>query len=130
MFDALACSCRTFHEAFLSENRNPLLKMTRASNEPNQGARNIEIVCAVFIFLPAVAVFARFWSKRLKRSALALDDWLIVASLLCFYLSSIQAIILEKKGGIGRHVYDGVSKDELIIAGKVSHYSAPPSLLP
>ena len=98
--------------------------------ELNEGARNVAIVCGVFAILATFTVIARFWSRRIKDTALALDDWLIVAGLACFYISTIHTLILVEKGGLGRHLGDGVSQDEPILTGKVSHHSTCSQILP
>ena len=84
-----------------------------------QRARSTVAICAVFAFIASVAVTARFYSRRLKRTKLALDDWLIIAGLFFYYLSVIQTILQVRIGRLGHHIDDGLTPYELIALGKV-----------
>lgn len=82
-------------------------------------ARSVVAICAVFMFVATFAVVLRFWSRRIKRTALALDDWLVVSGLIFYYFSAIQTILQVCIGGLGHHVNEGVTPEELVITGKV-----------
>ena len=82
-------------------------------------ARATVAVSVIFTVLATLAVIARFWSRRLKRTHPALDDWLIVAGLICYYLCVIQTILQVCLGRLGHHLKDGVTPDQIIVMGKV-----------
>lgn len=90
-----------------------------------QRARNTVAICVAFAFLASVAVVARFWSRQLKRTKPALDDWLIIAGLLFYYLSAIQTILQVCIGRLGHHIDSGITPHQIILMGKVRPFSFP-----
>ena len=43
----------------------------------------VVVVCAIFMPLATIAVGLRFYARYLKRIAYSLDDWCLLASLVC-----------------------------------------------
>lgn len=84
-----------------------------------QRARATVAVSVVFMVLATLAVIARFYSRRLKDTKPALDDWLIIAGLVFFYLSAIGTILQVTLGRLGHHIYDGITRDQIVLNGKV-----------
>lgn len=82
-------------------------------------ARATVAICIVFMVLATVAVFARFWSRRLKRMKPALDDYLIVIGLIFYYFSAVETILQVGIGRLGHHLHDGITPGQLIAIGKV-----------
>ena len=82
-------------------------------------ARATLAVCIVFLILATLAVAARFWARRIKGVKLALDDWLVVVSLIFYYLSAIETMLQLGIGRLGHHANGGISPDQLRKNGKV-----------
>ena len=66
----------------------------------------------LFIVLATTAVGARFWGRHLKRTALGLDDWCILAALIVQYGQSCFNFWVVAAGGLGYHAEE-VSKREM-----------------
>ncbi len=49
----------------------------------------------------------------------ALDDWLVVISLVFYYLSAIETVLQVGIGRLGHHLNGGITPDQLIKMGKV-----------
>ncbi|KAL9634623.1 MAG: hypothetical protein Q9164_003982 [Protoblastenia rupestris] len=85
-------------------------------------ARATVAVSVIFVVLATLAVIARFWSRRLKRTKPALDDWLIIAGLVFYYLCAVQTILQVCLGRLGHHINDGPTPDQIIVMGKLGTY--------
>lgn len=68
-------------------------------------------VSVVFDVLTALAVGARFWSRRLNKAWCWWDDWFILAALVVSYGQSAFNYWVAVDGGLGWHV-DQVSMQE------------------
>lgn len=85
-------------------------------------ARATLAICIVFLILATLAVAARFWARRIKGVKLALDDWLVVASLIFYYLSAIETILQLVIGRLGHHANGSLSPDQLRNNGKLGAF--------
>ena len=97
----------------------PILDATASEPFSTERARATVAICVVFAFLATSAVIARFWSRRIKGTKPALDDWLVIASLIFYYLSVIDTILQVTLGRLGHHLEDGITPDQIILYGKV-----------
>lgn len=88
-------------------------------------ARSTVAICVIFLILATIAVAARFWARRIKGMKPALDDWLVVISLVFYYLSAIQTVLQVGIGRLGHHLDGGITPDQLIKMGKVRPNTAP-----
>ena len=88
-------------------------------------ARATVAFCAVFMFIAALAIVARFWSRYLKKKQPAMDDWLILGGLIFYYFSALQTILQVRLGRLGHHLDDGITQNELILNGKVCEIYPP-----
>ncbi|MCJ1308866.1 hypothetical protein MMC25_002521 [Agyrium rufum] len=61
-------------------------------------------VAASFIILQTIIVGLRFLARRLNQSKLALDDWLMIPSLIMNLGLCAEAITEVRIGGVGRHI--------------------------
>ena len=93
----------------------------RDDREPfsTERARSTVVICVVFVVLATIAVAARFWARRIKGMKPALDDWLVVISLVFYYLLAIQTVLQVGIGRLGHHLDGGITPDQLIKMGKV-----------
>lgn len=65
-----------------------------ASGPLPSGGIAIIIVTTVFLFLAILAVIARFYSKRLQNRSVSIDDYLIIAGLVCISIFLYIVVIL------------------------------------
>ena len=89
-------------------------------------ARSTVAVCIVFLILATIAVPARFWARRIKKVRPGLDDWLIVVSLIFYYLSAIQTMLQVGIGRLGHHIDEGITPEQLENNGKARAPNLPP----
>ncbi|KAI9644955.1 hypothetical protein NHQ30_006990 [Ciborinia camelliae] len=66
--------------------------------------RQLMVVAIIFIPINIIFVFMRFFSRRLKKSPLGLDDLLVIPTLILCLTLSILAICIIKFGGVGYHI--------------------------
>ena len=74
--------------------------------------RTILGINVLFAVLVSLAVAARFWSRRLKKTLYAWDDWSILAALVVYYGQVSFNIWAVANGGLGYHA-DQISKQQL-----------------
>lgn len=74
--------------------RNMLIALPFAS-------RGIEAVVWTVIpgFIATITVVCRFWSRLLTKLPVGLDDWLVLVTLIVYYIIAVLAILAVKYGG-------------------------------
>lgn len=53
------------------------------TDDLSTGGLTAVVVSFIFTFLATIAVGLRFWVRRIKRVGVLVEDWLIVAALVC-----------------------------------------------
>ncbi|KAG8166670.1 hypothetical protein KVR01_002359 [Diaporthe batatas] len=64
-----------------------------------------QVSLALSYFLTVFATFMvilRFWSRKLSRFGIALDDWLTLATLVLLYIVLALSVVLVYEGGVGK----------------------------
>lgn len=64
-----------------------------------------QVSLALSYFLTAFATFMvalRFWSRKLSRFGIALDDWLTLVTLVLLYFVLALSVVLVYEGGVGK----------------------------
>lgn len=79
-----------------------------ASN-PSHGGLVALTFTIVMTAIATVFMALRFWSRKMTRFGLWLDDWLAIATLVCLYAVLILSIHAVYQGGIGKPITQAVT---------------------
>lgn len=75
-----------------------------------------QISLALSYFLTALStamVILRFWSRKLSRFGVGLDDWLTVATLLLLYFVLALSVLLVYEGGAGKSISEALREQPM-----------------